>query len=125
MFFGTVNDVDICAQVERNPVGYKLTHAGGQIDMRVLESHVAEHQRLMLKKPPPDTSKFLLSPMPGLLIRLAIEVGQEVNAGQELAVVEAMKMENILRAERDGVIGEIYASTGDSLLVDQTILEFE
>ena len=125
MFFGTVNDVDICAQVERNPVGYRLTHAGGQMDMRVLESHVAEHQRLMLKKPPPDTSKFLLSPMPGLLIRLAIEVGQEVNAGQELAVVEAMKMENILRAERDGVIGKIYASTGDSLVVDQTILEFE
>jgi propionyl-CoA carboxylase alpha chain len=125
MFFGTVNDVDICAQVERNPVGYRLTHAGGQIDMRVLESHVAEHQRLMLKKLPPDTSKFLLSPMPGLLIRLAIEVGQEVNGGQELAVVEAMKMENILRAERDGVIGKIYASTGDSLVVDQTILEFE
>jgi propionyl-CoA carboxylase alpha chain len=125
MFFGTVNDVDICAQVERNPVGYRLTHAGGQMDIRVLESHVAEHQRLMLKKLPPDTSKFLLSPMPGLLIRLAIEAGQEVNAGQELAVVEAMKMENILRAERDGVICEIHASTGDSLVVDQIILEFE
>ena len=125
MFFGTVNDVDICAQVECNPVGYTLTHAGGQMDLRVLEPHVADHQRLMPKKLPPDTSKFLMSPMPGLLIRLSVEAGQEVNAGEELAVVEAMKMENILRAERDGVIGEIHACTGDSLVVDQKILEFE
>jgi propionyl-CoA carboxylase alpha chain len=125
MFLGTVNDVDICAQVERNSVGYTLTHAGGQMDLRVLEPHVAELQRLMPKKLPPDTSKFLMSPMPGLLIRLSVEAGQEVNAGEELAVVEAMKMENILRAERDGVIGEIHACTGDSLVVDQKILEFE
>ena len=74
---------------------------------------------------PPDTSKFLLSPMPGLLIRLAVEAGQQVNAGEELAVVEAMKMENILRAERDGVIGAVHAAPGDSLIVDQKILEFD
>lgn len=125
MFRGTVNDQEVCIQVERNPVGYSLTHAGGRMTLRVLDMHVAEHQRRMPIKLPPDTSKFLLSPMPGLLIRVAVESGQTVNAGEELAVVEAMKMENILRAERDGVIGDIHAAMGDSLVVDQKILEFE
>ncbi len=125
MFFGTVNDDPVCVQVERNDVRYTLTHAGRRMSLRMLPSHVASHQRLMPVKVPPDTSKFLLSPMPGLLIRLAAEAGQQVNAGEELAVVEAMKMENILRAERDGVIGAVHAAPGDSLIVDQKILEFE
>ena len=94
-------------------------------DLYYSASYIAPYQRLMPVKAPPDTSKFLLSPMPGLLIRLAVEVGQQVNAGEELAVVEAMKMENILRAERDGVVGAVYVASGDSLLVDQKILEFE
>ena len=74
---------------------------------------------------PPDLSRFLLSPMPGLLVSLAVETGQEVKAGQELAVVEAMKMENLLRAERDGVVAKIHAEPGGNLAVDQPILEFE
>jgi propionyl-CoA carboxylase alpha chain len=80
---------------------------------------------LMPVKKPPDLSRFLLSLMPGLLASLAVKVGQEVKIGQELCVVEAMKMENLLRAERDGRIGVIHAKPGDSLAVDQAILEFE
>jgi propionyl-CoA carboxylase alpha chain len=70
-------------------------------------------------------SRFLLSPMPGLLVSLAVAEGQEVKAGQELATVEAMKMENLLRAERDGKVAKLHAQPGDSLAVDQAILEFE
>jgi len=125
MFLGTVNDQDVCVQVGRNDVGVQLTHAGGQMDIRLVDPHVAAYQRLMPVKEAPDTSKFLLSPMPGLLIRLAVESGQEIKSGEELAVVEAMKMENVLRSERDGVIGAIHAQPGDSLVVDQKILEFE
>jgi propionyl-CoA carboxylase alpha chain len=79
----------------------------------------------MLEKEPPDLSKFLLSPMPGLLVKLTAEAGDEVKAGEELAVVEAMKMENSLRAIDDVVIAKVIASQGDSLVVDQPILEFE
>jgi propionyl-CoA carboxylase alpha chain len=79
----------------------------------------------MPKKQPPDLSRLLLSPMPGLLLRLAVAEGDSVKTGEELAVVEAMKMENVLRAERDGVIKKIYAGVGESLSVDQSILEFE
>ena len=71
-----------------------------------------------------DLSRYLMSPMPGLLVSLAVGEGQEVKAGQELAVVEAMKMENVLRAERDGVVARVHASPGGSLAVDQIILEF-
>jgi propionyl-CoA carboxylase alpha chain len=71
-----------------------------------------------------DTSRLVLSPMPGLLSSLAVEEGQEVKAGEPLAIVEAMKMENVLRAERDGTIGKLCAKAGDSLAVDQVILEF-
>ena len=77
------------------------------------------------QKAPPDLSRLLLSPMPGLLVSLAVEQGQEVKAGEELAVVEAMKMENVLRAARDGTVAKIHAEPGASLAVDQTILEFE
>ena len=76
-------------------------------------------------KEPPDTSKLLLSPMPGLLISLAVAEGQEVKAGEELAVIEAMKMENVLRAERDTVVSSIKATTGESQMVDQVIMDFE
>ena len=91
------------------------------MDVRLVDPHIAAYQRLMPVKEAPDTSKFLLSPMPGLLIRLAVESGQEIKSGEELAVVEAMKMENVLRSERDGVIGTIHAQPGDSLVVDQKI----
>ena len=76
-------------------------------------------------KAPPDLSRFLLSPMPGLLVSVAVKEGQEVKAGEELAVVEAMKMENVLRAAADGVVKKVNCKAGDSLAVDQAILEFE
>jgi len=82
-------------------------------------------RRLMPYKPPPDMSKFLLSPMPGLLVRLSVAPGDAVEAGQELAVVEAMKMENVLRATSNGTVKSAHASQGESLAVDQAILEFE
>ena len=85
----------------------------------------AELARLMPVKQRPDLSRFLLSPMPGLLVSLAVRSGEDVKAGQELAVVEAMKMENLLRAERDGKVAKLHAQPGDSLAVDQAILEFE
>ena len=79
----------------------------------------------MLEKQPPDLSKFLLSPMPGLLVHLAVKTGDKVKAGEELAVVEAMKMENVLRADQNGVISKINIRSGESLAVDEIILEFE
>jgi len=79
----------------------------------------------MPTKEPPDTSKLLLSPMPGLLVSVAVEAGQEVKAGEELCVLEAMKMENVLRAEKDIVIATVDSAPGDSLTVDQVIMTFE
>jgi propionyl-CoA carboxylase alpha chain len=76
-------------------------------------------------KPPPDLSRFLLSPMPGLLVDVAVQPGQSVRAGEKLAVIEAMKMENILLATQDGVVDEVAASKGESLAVDQVILKFK
>ena len=81
--------------------------------------------RVMPVKEEADTSGFLLSPMPGLLVSLAVDVGAKVRSGEELAVVEAMKMENVLRSERDGIVKSLHAAPGDSLAVDQAILEFE
>ena len=92
--------------------------------MRVYTQREAELARLMPNKPPPDLSKYLLSPMPGLLVTLVVAEGQEVKAGETLAVVEAMKMENVLKAERDGTVKKIYEKAGASLAVDQMILEF-
>jgi propionyl-CoA carboxylase alpha chain len=91
----------------------------------MLHSRGAELNNLMLLKEPPDTSKFLLSPMPGLLISISVEVGQEVKAGNELAVVEAMKMENVLRAEKDQIVKSVEVKEKDNLMVDQIIVEFE
>ena len=79
----------------------------------------------MIEKIPPDLSKFLLSPMPGLLVKMSAKAGDEIKAGEELAVVEAMKMENSLRADEDVIISKVMAEQGDSLVVDQPILEFE
>ena len=95
-----------------------------QIEALVLSPRGAELHQLMPFKAPPDLSKFLLSPMPGLLIDIAVQPGQKVQAGEKLAVIEAMKMENILFASQDGVVGTISASKGDSLAVDEIILEF-
>jgi propionyl-CoA carboxylase alpha chain len=125
LYHGTVNGRPVSVQIDRKGVGYRLSHGGAQLDLQVLTPRAAELAALMPVKQAPDMSRFLLSPMPGLLVSVAAEIGQEIKAGQELAVVEAMKMENVLRAERDGKVQILHAKPGDSLAVDQAILEFE
>lgn len=125
MFRGEVNARPVCIQIDRDGIAYRLTHAGSQAEIKLLTERGAEMHRMMPEKIAPDMSRYLLSPMPGLLVRVSVEAGEEVKAGQELAVVEAMKMENTLRAERDGRISEIHAGAGASLAVDEKILEFE
>jgi propionyl-CoA carboxylase alpha chain len=125
LFHAEINGREVCIQVERVGVSYRLVHAGVEVDALVLRPDVVVLNDHMPFKEPPDTSKLLLSPMPGLLVSVAVAAGDEIKAGEELAVVEAMKMENVLRAEKDGVISDIKASAGDSLTVDQIILEFE
>jgi propionyl-CoA carboxylase alpha chain len=115
----------VVVQVGRQGLRYRLGRRGAELDILVVTPRAAELSRFMLAKQPPDLSKFLLSPMPGLLKRLAVTPGQEVKAGEELAVVEAMKMENSLRAVEDVKIGKLLASEGQSLAVDQPIIEFE
>ena len=124
LFVGEVDGEKMTVQVERRGVGYRLSHAGAQIDVAVFTKREAELARLMPHKPPPDLSKFLLSPMPGLLVSLAVKEGQEVKSGETLAIVEAMKMQNVLKAERDGTVKKIHGAEGASLAVDQMILEF-
>ncbi|MCA1653964.1 MAG: biotin carboxylase N-terminal domain-containing protein [Sphingomicrobium sp.] len=112
-------------QVARKGRGWTLTTRGARHEMQVLPRHIAELTRFMMEKVPPDLSRFLLAPMPGLLTKLEVEAGDKVEAGQPLAVVEAMKMENILRAEKGGTVKATAAAAGESLAVDQVILEFE
>jgi propionyl-CoA carboxylase alpha chain len=125
LFSGTINGEEIFVQVERNKQAYRLFHSGSQADVMVITPRVAEFLRYMPVKVPPDMSKYLLSPMPGLLVSLAVKEGDAVKAGAELAVLEAMKMENTLRAERDAVVAKIYYEPGASLAVDEKIMEFE
>jgi len=115
----------LVVQVDREGIGWRLTHAGASLPAVVLSRFAAEMMALMPAKAPPDTSRFLLSPMPGLLSQIAVKPGQDVKAGEPLAVVEAMKMENVLRAERDARVKALHAEPGASLAVDQKILEFE
>ncbi|MGJ7488146.1 acetyl-CoA carboxylase biotin carboxylase subunit [Variovorax sp. LT2P21] len=125
---GVVNDKPFVAQVERgagkNPLALRVSHNGTQIEAMVLSPLGARLQKLMPYKAPPDLSKFLMSPMPGLLVEVSVQPGQTVQAGEKLAVIEAMKMENVLFATQDGVVGTISATKGESLAVDQIILEF-
>ena len=125
LFSGTINGEEIYIQVERDKQIYRLFHGGSQADVMVLTPRAAELLRYMPVKVPPDMSKYLLSPMPGLLVSLAVKEGDAVTAGQELAVLEAMKMENTLYAERDGVVATINYEPGASLAVDDRILELE
>jgi propionyl-CoA carboxylase alpha chain len=124
LFMGTFNGADLCMQVERRDLYYHLYHSGTEAKVSVITPQVAELYKYMLVKEPPDMSKFLLSPMPGLLTSLAVKPEQDVKAGEEIAVVEAMKMENALRAERDGKVLTIHAWPGETLAVDQPIVEF-
>ncbi|MEB5965250.1 acetyl/propionyl/methylcrotonyl-CoA carboxylase subunit alpha [Comamonas testosteroni] len=126
---GVCNGKPFTCQIERgngkNPLALRVIHNGTQADVLVLSPKGAEMHKLMPYKAPPDLSKFLLSPMPGLLVDVAVQPGQKVQAGEKLAVIEAMKMENILFASQDGVVSKISAAKGDSLAVDDIILEFE
>ncbi len=121
---GRCNGEAFVAQIERRGLAYRVSYNGAQIDAKVLSPRAAELSLLMPVKAPPDLSKFLLSPMPGLLVDVAAVVGQRVLAGERLAVIEAMKMENILLATQDGVVAEVAAKKGDSLSVDQIIVRF-
>jgi propionyl-CoA carboxylase alpha chain len=125
IFRGTINGRDVCIQVERRSLHYRLFHWGTQVDAMVLTARAAELYALMPQKPPPDLSRYLISPMPGLLAEVAVQAGQEVKAGEKLAVIEAMKMENVLRADNDVKVKALLAKPGDSLAVDQPIIEFE
>jgi propionyl-CoA carboxylase alpha chain len=124
LYQGRIDGRPITVQIDRNGVGYRITHGGATCKVMVLNTRAAELDAHMPEKQAPDMSRFLLSPMPGLLVNLAVHPDEEVKAGQTLAVVEAMKMENILKAERDGKVAKLHAKPGDSLAVDQIILEF-
>ena len=128
LMVGICDGKPFTAQVERsgvkNPLGIRVSHNGSQIETLVLLPRAAELYKLMPHKAPPDLSKFLLSPMPGLLADISVVAGQKVLAGERLAVIEAMKMENILTAMQDGTVSELLAKKGDSLAVDQPILSF-
>jgi len=125
---GTVNGQAFSAQVERgvgkNPLAIRVAHNGTRLDALVLSPRAAELHALMPFKAPPDMSRYVLSPMPGLLVDVAVQVGQKVQAGERVAVIEAMKMENVLFAIADGVVGKVLAAKGESLTVDQPIVEF-
>ena len=112
-------------QVAKKGRSWLLTTRGAAHSVQVMPRHIAELSKHMIEKVPPDMSRFLLAPMPGLLTRLEVQAGDVVEAGQPLAVVEAMKMENILRAEKSATVKATAAKAGDSLAVDQVIVEFE
>jgi propionyl-CoA carboxylase alpha chain len=116
---------DLTVRIAKARAGFKLTTRGASHVARVLPARVAPYTAHMIEKVAPDLSKFLICPMPGLLVRLDVAAGDRVEAGQALAVVEAMKMENILRAEKTGTVKSVAAKTGDSLAVDQVILELD
>ncbi len=124
LMHATVDGEAMVVQVDPAGSGWRLFNEGGQAEALVLTPRQAELYQLMPVKAAPDTSKFLLSPMPGLLASVAVKEGQEVKAGEALAVVEAMKMENVLRAAQDGTVKVLHAKAGDSLKVDQKIVEF-
>ncbi|EBA09911.1 acetyl-CoA carboxylase biotin carboxylase subunit [Sagittula stellata] len=121
----TVDGTPLVLKVDKITQGFRLRTRGADLKVHVRSPRQAELARLMPEKLPPDTSKLLLCPMPGLIVKIDVEEGQEVQEGQALCTVEAMKMENILRAEKKGVVSRINAGPGDSLKVDDVIMEFE
>ncbi len=126
---GTCNGQPFVAQVERgqgkNPLALRVQHNGKLVEAMVVSPRMADLHKLMPFKAPPDLSKFVLSPMPGLLVQVNVEPGQKVEAGERVAAIEAMKMENALFASATGVVKSVEAKVGDSLVVDQVIIEFE
>ncbi|MEQ8249469.1 MAG: acetyl/propionyl/methylcrotonyl-CoA carboxylase subunit alpha [Alphaproteobacteria bacterium] len=125
LFEGTIDGAPVLAQIDALAEGIAVTLGPVTMTVLVRTHRVAELMGLMPIKEPPDMSRFLLSPMPGMVVAINVEAGQEVEAGHTLAIIDAMKMENVLTAERSGTIKELHAAAGDSLAVDQIILEFE
>ena len=124
LFKGAIDDVIVCVQVERAGIAYRLAMGGVIAELMVLSPRSAALYALMPVKEATDSSQFLLAPMPGLLVSVAVQSGDEVDAGQELAVVEAMKMENVLRASDHRKVASVLVSPGESVSVDQPIIEF-
>ena len=125
MIDAAVDGVPMPLKVTRITDGYRIAWRGASRKVFIRSPRVAELAALMPEKLPPDTSKMLLCPMPGLVMSIAVAEGDEVQEGQALCTVEAMKMENVLRAERKGIVSAIKAEPGDSLAVDAVIMEFE
>ncbi|MBI1203766.1 MAG: acetyl-CoA carboxylase biotin carboxylase subunit [Rhodopseudomonas sp.] len=124
LWSGTINSHPVAVQVRHLPNGFALSYRGVESKVYVYTEREAAYARLMPVKKAPDMGKFVLCPMPGLVVSIAVSEGQEVKAGETVAVVEAMKMENVLRAEVDGTVKKINAKPGDSLAVDAVIVEF-
>jgi propionyl-CoA carboxylase alpha chain len=121
----SVDGTPLVMKMGKIPNGFRLRTRGADLKVHVRTPRQAELAALMPEKVPADTSKLLLCPMPGLIVKVDVNVGDEVQEGQALCTVEAMKMENILRAEKKGKISKVNAAAGDSLAVDDVILEFE
>ena len=121
----TAGDKNLVIKINKITGGFRMRTRGADLKVLVRTPRQAELSKHMQEKLPPDTSKMLLCPMPGLLVKIDVEIGQEVQEGQPLCTVEAMKMENILRTERKGIVSKINAAAGDSLAVDDIIMEFE
>jgi propionyl-CoA carboxylase alpha chain len=121
---GTWDGESICLQVERLGLRYRVCHWGTEVDAIVMTARAAELLALMPEKAPPDLTRFLIAPMPGLLAEVAVKPGQEVRAGETLVVIEAMKMQNTIKADNDCVVAELLAQPGDSVAVDQPLLRF-
>ena len=125
LFDGFVDGVQMIVQVEQEGGTCQVKYNGCELQLKLVPSRLAQLVDLMPVKQAPDMSRYLLSPMPGLLVSIAVSEGQSIKAGQELAVVEAMKMENVMKAEQDGIVSKVHANIGESLTVDQILIEFE
>jgi propionyl-CoA carboxylase alpha chain len=121
----SVNGEPLVMKVALISSGFRVRYRGADIIVRVRTKRKAELAALMLEKLPPDTSKLLLCPMPGLIVKIDVKVGEEVQEGQILCTIEAMKMENSLRAEKKSIVTKINAKAGFNLAVDDVIMEFE
>ncbi|MFZ1478593.1 MAG: biotin/lipoyl-containing protein, partial [Sphingorhabdus sp.] len=125
MVLAKADGEDLAVKIAKSGAGFKMTTRGASHSVSCLPAHVAHLSAHMIEKIPPDLSKYLICPMPGLVTAVHVEAGDKVEAGQPLAIVEAMKMENILRAEKSGTVKLVNAKAGDSLAVDAIILEME
>ncbi|MEO1919727.1 MAG: biotin/lipoyl-containing protein, partial [Paracoccaceae bacterium] len=121
----TVSGEEVTVKIGQISSGFRMRHRGADLDVIIRTPRLFELSKHMIEKTPPDTSRLLLCPMPGLIVAMVVEVGDEVQEGQALCIVEAMKMENVLRAEKKTVVTKINASVGDNLAVDEVIMEFE